>query len=239
MRGIFVTGTDTGVGKTVVAGALAAWWHQRGCDVGVMKPVATGGTISDDARVLRRAAQTRDSWDLVNPVCLPEPLAPWTAAQRAKRSIRLAPILQAFRALAARHDAVIVEGVGGLLVPLSARLTVADLACAMGLPLLLVARPGLGTLNHTLLTLECARRRRLPVLGIVCNHAQRPSRDRMVRLAQRTNPQILSQLTRVPVLGTLPFQPSVAGARVAPALLSAWLSQHLPRQSLARLAFGA
>lgn len=241
-----MTGTDTGVGKTVVAGALAAWFHQRGSNVGVMKPIATGArplrgdggcrALSDDARFLRRAAQVRDGWPLINPVCLQEPLAPWTAALRAKRSIRLAPILQAFRMLASRHELLIVEGVGGLLVPLSARLTVADLARAMGLPLLLVARPGLGTLNHTLLTLECARRRRLPVVGVVFNHAKPPVDDWMTRLADRTNPQILKRLIRVPVLGTLPFHPAMAGPRVSTQVLSTWISQRLSRQSLACLA---
>jgi dethiobiotin synthetase len=184
-------------------------------DVGVMKPVATSGVrmgtngragwVSDDARQLVRAAGVDDPWPLVNPVCFREPLAPWTAARRARTTIRLAPILAAFRALRARHEFLIVEGIGGLLVPLTQRLTVADLAKRMGLPLLIVARPGLGTLNHTLLTLQSARQHRLKVLGVLFNEAEPPSRDPMSRLAARTNPDILSRFARVPILGLVPF----------------------------------
>jgi len=154
-RGIFVTGTDTGVGKTVVACALAAWGRRRGVDVGVMKPIATGGRwapadqrwVSDDARRLAQAAGSGDPWPLVNPVCCKEPLAPATAAQRARSPIRLDEVLRAFRSLQARHEWLIVEGIGGLLVPLTARATVADLARRLHLPVIVVARPGLGTLN--------------------------------------------------------------------------------------------
>lgn len=212
--GIFVTGTDTGVGKTVVACALAAWCRRQGIDVGVMKPVATGGRflveegrrrcVSDDARALARAARSHDPWSLINPVCLTEPLAPWTAALRARTTIRLEPILAAFRALASRHEFLIVEGVGGLLVPLSRHTSVADLIGQLGLPTLLVARPGLGTLNHTLLSLECLRHRRLPCLGILVNHAQPPPRDPMGRVAHQTNPMILRRLTGVAVTAALP-----------------------------------
>jgi len=215
VRGFFITGTDTGVGKTVVACALAAWYRHRGYDVGVMKPVATGGRwlregsagrwISDDARQLVRAAGVSDPWSLVNPVCFQEPLAPFTAALRARTPIQLRPIVDAFRRLAARHDVLIVEGVGGLLVPLTPTVTVADLARRLGLPLLVVARPGLGTLNHTLLTLHGAKTLGLAVHGIVVNHAQKPPQDAMARLAQQTNSSILRRLTRVPLVGVVPF----------------------------------
>ena len=214
-RGIFVTGTDTGVGKTVVACAMAAWCRQQGIDVGVMKPVATGGLssstggparwVSDDAIRLAQAAGVPPDWSLINPVCFREPLAPWTAARRERTSVRMAPILSAFRALRARHDFLIVEGIGGLLVPLSARTTVADLAKRMGFPLLIVARPGLGTLNHTLLTIRCAQQYRLPILGVLFNEAERPPRDPMAQLAVRTNPDILERVSGVPVLGRVSF----------------------------------
>ena len=212
----FVIGTDTGVGKTVVACLLASWAARRGIDVGVMKPIATGGRrmsshgtvrwVSTDARHLVRAAGSRDPWPLVNPVCFSEPLAPWTAALRARKTIRLARPLQAFRALARRHELVIVEGVGGLLVPLTARATVADFARACQLPLLIVARPDLGTLNHTLLTYQCARARGLRVAGIILNHARPASQARMARVAYRTNADRLRRLFTVPVYGPLPFR---------------------------------
>ena len=211
-RGLFVTGTDTGVGKTMVACALAAWAHRCGLDVGVMKPVATGGRrlggrwVSEDAVQLARAAGRADPWAFINPVCFREPLAPWTAARRARQPIQLSTILAAFAQLAARHDFVIVEGIGGLLVPLTARLMVADLAAQMALPLVVVARPGLGTLNHTLLTLEEARRRGLNVRAVILNHAEPPPRAPMARLAEATNPNVLRRWTHVPVYGPLPFR---------------------------------
>ncbi len=114
-------------------------------------------------------------------------------------------VLQAYQALRARHEVMIVEGIGGLLVPLTDRLTVADLARRMRLPLVIVARPGLGTLNHTLLTLAQARRAHLPVRGVLINHAQPPSRNPMARLAERTNPHILRRLGSVPLLGEVAF----------------------------------
>ena len=248
VRGLFITGTDTGVGKTVVACALAAWSRHHGVDVGVMKPVATGGRsvsngaarywLSDDARRLAAAAGVDDPWSLINPVCFKEPLAPWTAARRARTAIRLDAPLAALRTLRRRHPFLIVEGVGGLLVPLGPRTTVADLAKRFGLPLVVVARPGLGTLNHTLLTLECARRLRLPVRGIIVNQATPPPRDPMNRLAEETNPGILRRIARAPVLGRLPFLPAVDGRHPVPeaVALCRWVGRHLDPQFLDELA---
>lgn len=245
-HGIFVTGTDTGVGKTVVACALAAWASRCGVDVGVMKPIATGGRllpdgprrrwVSDDAVRLAQAVGSSDPWTLINPICFSEPIAPWTAAMRAKRSIRLSTVRQAFRELSRRHEALIVEGVGGLLVPLSARLTVADLMEALGLPLLIVARPGLGTLNHTLLTVQAAQQRRLPLLGVVLNQAASSSGDPMSRLTERANPDILRRLTSVPILGPLPqLRAGRRDGRRAPEVLAEWIEQHLGRRTLEAL----
>ena len=165
MRGLFVTGTDTGVGKTLLACALAAWCRREGLDVGVMKPVATGARamptgrqargrrgaqrlVSDDAIRLAAASDSNDPWALITPVCFREPLAPWTAALRARRTIALEPILAAAQRLQRRHDVLIVEGVGGLLVPLTERLTVADLARRMGLPLVVAARTNRSVLER-------------------------------------------------------------------------------------------
>lgn len=235
VRGLFVTGTDTGVGKTLIACALAAWAHRCGLDVGVMKPIATGGHrldgrwVSEDAVHLVRAAGSADPWRLINPVCFREPLAPWTAARRARRPIQLPAILTAFGQLAARHDVVIVEGIGGLLVPLTERLTVADLAARMALPIVVVARPGLGTLNHTLLTLEEARRRGMPVRAVVLNHAEPPPRGPMARLAEATNPAALKRLARLPVFGPLPFH------RGAGKNLAGWIERGLGESTLASI----
>lgn len=243
VRGFFITGTDTGVGKTVVACALAAWYRHRGYDVGVMKPVATGGRllregnrrrwVSDDARQLVRAAGVQDPWSLVNPVCFQEPLAPLTAALRAHKPIELRSIVDAFHQLAARHDLLIVEGIGGLLVPLTPTATVADLARRLDLPVLLVARPGLGTLNHTLLTLRCAQSLGLPLVGVVTNQADRQPHGAMARLIQRTNRQVFRRL-RVPLAGALPCVTRLRQPNVAPQMLTEWLARHLDTRALFR-----
>lgn len=245
-RGIFITGTDTGVGKTVVACALAAWASRCGVDVGVMKPIATGGRllpdgsrrrwVSDDAVRLAQAAAVSDPWTLINPICFKEPIAPWTSAMRAKSSIRLSTVRKAFRELSKRHEVLIVEGVGGLMVPLSAHLTVADLMEDLGLPLLIVARPGLGTLNHTLLTVQAAQQRRLPLLGVVVNQVSSSSDDPMSRLTERTNPEVLRRLVQVPVLGPLGrLRTGRTDGRRGPEVLAGWIEQHLGRRTLRSL----
>ncbi len=233
IRGVFVTGTDTGVGKTAIACALAAWCRLEGLGVGVMKPIATGGR--SDARALAHAAGVSDSWSLINPICFDEPLAPSTAAQRLGTTIRMRLILEAFRTLSATHPVLIVEGIGGLLVPLNSHLTVADLARQLQLPLVIVARAGLGTLNHTLLTLEHARKARLPVAGVILNHSTPPARDAMTRVTIRTNPTILRRRLGVPVRGPLPFAPHRFHAESSVKALARWCEQQLGRSWLMRL----
>ena len=243
-RGIFVTGTDTGIGKTAVACALAAWCRAQGIDVGVMKPVATGakagprdGTrawVSDDARLLAHAAGVDDPDALINPMCFHEPLAPWMAALRARRPIQLNRILAAFDALRARHRFLIVEGIGGLLVPFSASTTVADLAKRMGLPVVLVARPGLGTLNHTLLSLGCLRARGLRLRGVIVNHASPTPADPMARLAERTNPEILRRFA--PIVVRLPHRAALFTPlkRVLTGRVTEFTRRHQVNRSLGR-----
>jgi dethiobiotin synthetase len=176
--GLFVTGTDTGVGKTVVACALARALRARGVDVGVMKPTETGvgpeGPL--DAHALRAAAGSHDPIDDVCPEALALPAAPAVAAAAEGRSIDLPRIRRAAARLRARHACLLVEGAGGLLVPLAPGFSMADLAAELALPVLVVARARLGTLNHTLLTLEALERRRLALAGVVLCHAEPLSR---------------------------------------------------------------
>lgn len=174
--GVFVTGTDTGVGKTVVACALAERLAARGVDVGVMKPIETGVGAQGplDAIALAEAADTADPLEVVCPVRLELPAAPDVAAAAEGRAIDFAAIRSAFAALRERHELVIVEGAGGLLVPIAPDYAMADLAAELGLPLLVVARGRLGTVNHTRLTLEVAAARGLPVAGVVVSHGPIP-----------------------------------------------------------------
>ncbi len=174
--GLFVTGTDTGVGKTVVGCALVEALHRRRLDVGVMKPVETGvgpqGPL--DAISLAESAQTTDDLELVCPQRFALPAAPIAAAEAEGRKVDLDAIRAAFDRLAPRHERMVVEGAGGLLVPIRADYTMADLARDLALPLLVVTRATLGTINHTQLTLEVARHRGLAVAGVVISHGPRP-----------------------------------------------------------------
>lgn len=203
---LFITGTDTGVGKTIVAGGLTAALCARGIDVGVMKPVESGCPRVDgalqpaDGLFLRRMAGSRQRMTTVVPCAFEHPLAPAVAARLEGRPIDPDQLVSACRRIRARHDLVIVEGAGGLLVPLAPGRLMADLAAAMAISLLVVARLELGTINHTLLTVEAARTRRIRVAGVVLNQT-RPELD----LASRTNPEELGSLLDVPILGVMPY----------------------------------
>jgi dethiobiotin synthetase len=208
MRGLFVTGTDTGVGKTEVSCALVAGARAGGLDVGAMKPAESGVTAGQpsDSERLRAAAGGGDDPALVCPYRFAAPLAPAVAARLEGVVVRLEVILDAARALQARHAALLVEGAGGLLVPLTARETYADLAVALGLPVLVVARAGLGTVNHAALTVEALRSRGLTVAGLILNRTG-PVDDPSVP----HNAAELERLTGARVLATLPYCADIAG----------------------------
>lgn len=175
-RGLFVTATDTGVGKTLVACELIRRLRGRGIDACGMKPVETGvgseGPL--DALALRAAAGGSDPLEDVCPQRFALPAAPAVAAEAEGRALDLAALLGAFTRLSARHECVIAEGAGGLLVPLAPGLDMAGLAAKLALPALVVARARLGTLNHTLLTLEALRARGIRVAGVVVSRADGP-----------------------------------------------------------------
>lgn len=231
MKGLFVTATDTEVGKTVVAAALATALRRTGVDVGVMKPIATGGArwstlrercvcweefhelsqffeglspsnfVSTDALVLARAARVTDPIALVNPICLEEPAAPMAAAEKVGHLIKHKLIMDAHRLLEQQHSFLIVEGVGGVLVPITQNFLVVDLILEMRYPVLIVARAKLGTINHTLLTVEALTRRGIRIYGIVLNGFD----EQQATFAEKTNAGVIERLTGIPVLATLPF----------------------------------
>jgi dethiobiotin synthetase len=203
-RGLFVTGTDTGVGKTVVTCLLTRALRQQGRAVRVCKPVATGATreggllVSDDTRLLAQAADDPALGE-ITPWVFAEPAAPPVAARQAGVTLSLEAIADAVRRREMAGTTLLVEGVGGLLCPLTEDSLVADLASELGLPLLIVARRSLGTLNHTLLTVEAARTRRLAVAGVVINET-----TPVEGLAEKTNVEELCRRLPVPVLAVVP-----------------------------------
>ena len=168
VNGIFVTGTDTDCGKTIIAGGIARALLRKGFNVGVMKPVATWGDpareagirtkwISEDALHLRQAAATSDALSLINPICFKAAMAPWPASIQEKKKIDLERLVQVYRQLVHRHDYMVVEGAGGLMVPLKRNFFMSDLMKRFHLPAIVVVRPDLGTLNHTLLTVSALK----------------------------------------------------------------------------------
>jgi len=198
-RGIFVTGTDTGVGKTYVSGIIAESLKKHGIDVGVMKPVACGDR--GDAVLLKSRAGSNDPMDLINPIFFKKSLAPYVAAKLEKRKIDFSKIRMCYEKLRTRHDFLIVEGVGGLLVPITEKYYVADLAKEFNLPLVIVARPNLGTINHTMLTINCARSYGLKILGFYTNYNISYKRG----LAEKTNANTIDLLGKIKYLGDISY----------------------------------
>lgn len=191
----------------------------------VMKPLATGGGENYPKSI-------------VNPdpvYCFRAPLSPYAASLLEKKNISIKKILHAERALCKKYDVVIVEGIGGLLAPIKKNYFVADLAKEMNLPLLIVARAGLGTLNHTLMTIKTAQSYKLNIAGIIFNHSTKPDNS----ISEKTNAKILRKLTNVPVLGTLPcdretnMQKGILGKKLQKAVKKSILTlSGLPRSEM-------
>jgi len=203
--GIFITGTDTDVGKTIIAAGLALVLRDRGLKVGVMKPVATGcygseqRLVSLDASFLMEAAENEFP-PLTSPQRFRNPLSPNVAAMLEKKEVDIPGILKSYRQLQEKYDFLIVEGIGGLMVPLKKDYYVANLIRDMGLPMIIVAYSGLGAINHTLLTIDAAIIRNMEVRGIIFNRASVTNYS----LAELTNPKVIHDLSGIPILGSLP-----------------------------------
>lgn len=198
MKSYFITGTDTDVGKTVATFALATLLKNKGIDAGVMKPVQCAG---DDAEFLTNNLDLKDDFNDINPCYADEPLSPHIAFSRINKAIDVSQIFDSYRRLALSHDLLLVEGAGGWMVPLKDDFLVSDLARQMGLDVIIVARPGLGTINHTLLTIEQIRQSGLNVAGVVFCESEKGTKG----VAAKTNPAAIADFGDVPVLGTIPY----------------------------------
>ncbi len=215
MRGMLITATDTGVGKTWITSVLARELTRRGHRVGVLKPVSTSGIrtddgtlVSPDALALREALGADVTLERITPLTLEGNVAPSVAIRQSGLQLDVDELLSLTREAIAWWsecaELVLVEGVGGLLCPLVGRFTVADLAVALDYPMLIVARRGLGTINHTALTVEAARSRGIRVAGLILNGSE-PSEPSMAR---ETNPQeIANLLPDIPILAEISHSP--------------------------------
>jgi dethiobiotin synthetase len=206
---VFITGTDTGVGKSRASAALLHALARRGLRVVGMKPVAAGaepdalGVLqNDDVLALRAASNVRVASALDNPICLPDAVSPHIAARNAGTRIDIGQIADRFKRLRAEADAVVVEGAGGFLVPLNDTQTGADLARALDLPVILVVGLRLGCLNHALLTRDAIRATGLPLAGWICNRLDPAMPE------QQANLDYLRAQLVAPLLADWPFDPS-------------------------------
>jgi dethiobiotin synthetase len=223
--GLFITATDTEVGKTLITGAIARLLRDAGKKVGVLKPVASGcrrereGLVSGDAEFLAVCAETDYPLSVITPVCYKTPAAPMVGAEVERRPVYFEAIAAAFGYLGQTCDVVLVEGIGGALVPLSERETILDVAAAMDLPTVIVARPGLGTINHTLLTLAAVRAAGLPVAGVVVNGYNATTAG----IPEETAPNVIARCGRTNVLTVVPYDDlsSVENGRLGEAVLEA------------------
>ncbi len=203
MKGFFVTATDTEVGKTVVAGALAGVLRKRGYDVGVCKPIQSGHLSCDpagDASRLQYLSGVETYASHICPFSVKEPLAPRLAIKRAGKQVFLADVVRCCKNIQEYFEYIIVEGAGGLIVPYTEDALVADFAQALNMPLLIVARPTLGTVNHTLMTIECAKARGLNVAGVILSGYRDEALERV-----KENRDMIEQFSGVPVLGMIPW----------------------------------
>lgn len=226
-KGIFIAGTDTGVGKTLIACALLQGFAARGLRVAGMKPVAAGAMRrrgvwhNDDVAQLRAAANVDVPQAVVNPYCFAPPIAPHIAAREAGVTMRMAVIGKNYAQLARSADLVVVEGVGGLLVPLGRTFGAADIPARLGLPVVLVVGLRLGCLNHALLSVAAIEARGLYLAGWIANRID----PAMARAAE--NLQTLCVRIKAPLLGTVPHARNPQSARIARAVDMKQLSRRL------------
>lgn len=224
---MFITGTDTGVGKTTVACAIAAAMKKNGTNVGVCKPFASGcrrvgpRLVSDDAVALSRFSGCGAPLEVINPIRYEAPLAPAVAAAQAGQPPDTGRLIQGLRGLDRSSDVLLIEGVGGLLAPLLDDYTVLDLIVDLGYPVVVVARAGLGTLNHTAMTVRLLRAAGCGVAGLVVNHYDEGSGD----VSVASNRAWLEKMNQTQILTTVPVCPDesidLGSGRIPDAVLEA------------------
>ena len=205
MKAYFITGTDTGVGKTSITVGLAGSMRKMGIDVGVMKPIATGypnktGFKSSDVAKLVEAASVKDPENLINPVFLSLPTSPYDATKLLELSIDMPLIFDQFKKLSSLHEMLLVEGIGGIMTPITKNFYVADMVKEMSIETIIVTRATLGTLNHTVMTCKMCKEYGIKIRGLVVNNF-----DEKGTPAEKNAPSTLYELTNIPILGTIHF----------------------------------
>lgn len=210
-KGLFITATDTGVGKTLVSGAIANILTQKGKKIGVFKPVATGCKkikgkfISEDAEFLAACIDNKIPTDIITSVKYKIPASPLACEMAESKKVDFEKILATYKQICRSTDFVIVEGIGGVKVPITRNFDVLDFAKALKLPIVLVARAKLGTINHTLLSIDAIRQKGLSLAGIIINGYDKKTKD----FAEKTNAAIIKKLGKVKILAIVPYDKKV------------------------------
>lgn len=217
IKGFFITGTDTGVGKTIVTACLLSLFRKYRLTAGVMKPFETGvtGKTLSDAEFLIKAEGAGSAIADVSPMRFKTPASPLQASQVEKRPINIKLILRKFHELAGKNEFMLVEGVGGILAPITDKYLVIDLIRDLRLPLIVVCRYNLGTLNHTLLTLKAAQAEGIAVRGIIFNQT-----TPKMSAIEKQQPALVRKLTKTPVLGECPYIKNASPSSFTPKLLA-------------------
>jgi dethiobiotin synthetase len=203
LKSLFITGTDTDVGKTYITAGLAITLRKMSIDVGVMKPFAAGiaqkkGFKSEDVEILSNAAQINDSESLVNPQFFPISASPYTAWKKLKIKPKIPLILSSFKKLSKKHEMMLVEGMGGTLTPILKNYYIANLIKDMKIPTVIVTRSKVGTVNHTLMTVMMCQKYKIPIKGIIINNFDKGYPINQLK-------KDLESLTGIKVLGSIPF----------------------------------
>jgi dethiobiotin synthetase len=205
VKAYFITGTDTGVGKTSITAGLAGSMRKLGIDVGIMKPIATGypsktGFKSSDVAKLVEAASITDPENLINPVFLSLPTSPYDATKLLELSVDMPLIFEQFKKLLSLHEILLVEGIGGIMTPITKNFFVADMIKGMGIETIIVTRATIGTLNHTVMTCKMCKDYGIKIRGLIINNF-----DEKGTPAEKNAPSTLYELTNIPILGIIPF----------------------------------
>jgi dethiobiotin synthetase len=203
LKSLFISGTDTDVGKTYITAGLAVALRKMGLDVGVMKPFAAGtaqkkGFKSEDIEILSNAAQVNDPENLVNPQFFKIPASPYTAWKKLKIKPKISTVLTNFKKLSKLHDLMLVEGMGGIMTPILKNYFITNLIKEMKIPTIIVTRSKIGTINHTVMTIKMCEKYKIPIKGIIINNF-----DKGYAVKELTRD--LQNLTGVKVLGSIPF----------------------------------
>jgi dethiobiotin synthetase len=202
-KAYFITATDTGAGKTFITAGLGAAAKNMGKNVGMMKPVSCGGI--EDALFFKKMVDLADPIDLINPVKFRQPLSPYAAAKTEKVKIEITKIKSNLKYLCRFRDITFVEGLGGVMAPVKKGYYVADMIKDLKMPCIVIARAGLGTINHTLMTIDVLKKRHIKIAGIIMNGYDNSEPS------QKTNKQVIEELSGVPVIGVIRARSSFKG----------------------------